>query len=77
VAFQLDVPAPSVTLKAYTTAYRLILRKSYPGPFHIGLTTLPLDLTDRKGSRLSDGTYYLVVELPSGDRAIGTLVLLK
>jgi hypothetical protein len=77
VAFRLNVPASLVTLKVYTVDYRLILSKTYPGPFGIGMTVLPLKIEDRKGSKLANGLYYIVVVLPSGDRAIGTLFFLK
>jgi hypothetical protein len=77
LAFQLNAPARWVMLKVYTVDYRLILRKTYRGPFQIGWTILPMKLEDQKGALLANGIYYLVVELPNGDRAIGTLAHLK
>jgi len=71
------VAAAQVRVLVVTVANRAIYDKVMPGPFGIGMDFVPLDLTDLKGVRLSDGTYYVVVITPDGTRAFGKLVILK
>lgn len=58
------VPVSSVVLKVYTTAFRLVLTKTYP----LGMAgeVISLALSDNRGNPLSNGLYYVVVS--SGSR---------
>jgi len=77
VSFQLNETAEQVEVLIVSVANRKIYDKVTPGPFGIGMNFLPLTLTDMKGVKLSNGTYYVIVITPDGTRAIGKLVILE
>jgi hypothetical protein len=64
----------NVTVKIFTVAFRLVQQKTY---LNIASgTPVPLDLTDRKGSQLASGLYYVVVTTNAG-QSIGKLLVTR
>jgi hypothetical protein len=61
-------------VKVYTVAFRLVQERTYDN-IPSG-TSVPLELTDRWGTPLASGFYYVVVETNAG-RSIGKLLVLR
>lgn len=61
-------------VKVFTAAYRKVNEKS-SGQVPAGVLSLPLDLTDRTGSPLANGIYYVVVQTGQGRNICKLLVL--
>jgi uncharacterized repeat protein (TIGR01451 family) len=64
----------NVTVKVFTTAFRMVNELHYPN--QPGGTDVALPLTNRWGSPLADGLYYVVVYTPEG-RAIEKLLIIR
>lgn len=73
IAVPLTVPG-DVKVKVFTTAFRKVQDKTYPDQ-PVGVP-VSLALTDREGTPLASGLYYVVVTWPQG-RAIGKLLILR
>ena len=62
----------NVTVKIFTVAFRMVREQTY---YNIPSgTPVPLELTDRKGSPLASGLYYVVVTT-SGGQSIGKMIV--
>jgi hypothetical protein len=62
----------NVTIRVYTTAYRLVRVETYYG---VPWSALPLTLTDRRGSRFSNGLYYAFITTNAGRSMTQMMVL--
>ncbi len=64
----------NITVKVFTVAFRKVKEQNY-GSIASG-TTVPLDLTDKWGTPLASGMYYIMVTTNAG-RSIGKLIVQK
>jgi hypothetical protein len=64
----------TVTVQIVTTAFRLVNQKSFSNQTGASLIALPI--TDKKGTPLADGLYYVIVQSPAG-RLIEKLLVLR
>jgi hypothetical protein len=64
----------TVTVQIVTTAFRLVNQKSFANQAGGSLISLPV--TDKKGTPLANGLYYLIVQSPAG-RLIEKLLVLR
>lgn len=72
VVFQLNKGADRVVVSVVTDDFRLVYKKVSLGPFWTGRNTLVLP---REGLHLANGLYYVIVTLPSGEKAVGKMVM--
>lgn len=73
IAVSLIAPG-DVKVQVFTTAFRKVQEKTYPGQ-PVGVP-ISLSLTDRKGNPLASGLYYVLVTWPQG-RTIGKLLIIR
>ena len=62
----------NVTVKIFTVAFRMVREQSYTNI--ASGTPVPLELTDRRGTLLASGLYYVMVTT-SGGQSIGKLMI--
>lgn len=72
--FALGVPAEHVEILVFTTAFRLVNRIELANVPQ-GIMDVTIPLTDRLGSALADGLYYVVVETPHSRSVVKLMVL--
>jgi hypothetical protein len=75
VQFSMQASAAEVDLKVFTTAFREINQTAFHN-VSAGWINLPLALTDKKGSPLANGVYYILVTTRQG-HAVGKLLILR
>jgi len=75
ILVNLGQPATSLTLSVFTTAFRKVNEKSYTS-LPAGGVALSLPSTDKNGTPLANGLYYLLVKTPAG-HSVGKWVILR
>jgi hypothetical protein len=71
----MQTAAAEVDLKVFTTAFREVNQTAFYN-VSAGWVYLPLTLTDKKGSPLANGVYYVLVATRQG-HAVGKLLILR
>jgi hypothetical protein len=64
----------TVTARIVTTAFRVVNQKSFANQAGAGLISLPV--TDKNGTPLANGLYYVIVQSPAG-RLVEKLLVLR
>jgi hypothetical protein len=71
----LTSPAGQIRISLYTAAFRKV-NETTLGPLPAGTTKVTLNLTDRFGTPLANGLYYVVVHV-NGQRFTTKLLVLR
>jgi flagellar hook assembly protein FlgD len=73
VQITLKQPESDVTLAIFTAAFRKVNELDL-GALPLGVSTVSLDLRDKKGGELANGLYYVVVRTSQGKLTAKLLV---